>query len=115
MFERGLPTSRTLSKKSVKVPAEPVKLVSETSNEDRDEWMEEWRRMSREVMEFVIYMIHACARRWGQSPAKVYQRLSKQDCISNYLVPHYDILHTQSTDYVVDDIEEYIGEKGSSV
>ena len=71
--------------------------------------------MSREVMEFVIYMIHACARKWRQSPAMVYHRLSQHNCISNYLVPHYDVLHTQGTDYVVLDIEEFIGTRGDAV
>ena len=71
--------------------------------------------MSKEVCEFVIYMIHACARKWGQSPAKVYQKLEKQNCIGDYLVPFYDVLHTQGTAYVVADIEEYITIRGGTV
>jgi hypothetical protein len=65
--------------------------------------------MSKEVLEFVIYMIHACARKWDRSPAMVYQRMSEKNCINGYLVPHYEVLHTQGTDYIVGDIEEYIG------
>lgn len=71
--------------------------------------------MSKEVMEFVIYMIHACARKWGQSPAMVFRMMSQQNCIDNYLVPHYDVLHTQGTDLVVDDIEKFVGFKGDTV
>jgi hypothetical protein len=41
--------------------------------------------------------------------------LQKTGCIDNYLVPHYDILHTQGTDYIVDDIEEYLGIRGVKV
>ena len=67
--------------------------------------------MSKEVMEFVVYMIHACAKKWKQTPAIVFHRLSKADCISNYLVPNYEVLHTQGTEFVVGDIEEFIGEK----
>ncbi len=70
--------------------------------------------MSKEVLEFVVYMIHACAKKWDQSPAMVYRRLSEGNCISSYLVPHYEVLHTQSTDYVVEDIEEYIGLRGGA-
>ena len=65
--------------------------------------------MDKEVFEFVIYMIHACANKWGKSPSVVYKTLKDKNCIDNYLVPHYEILHTQSTDFVVQDIEEYIG------
>ncbi|MBO6300252.1 MAG: DUF3791 domain-containing protein [Lachnospiraceae bacterium] len=71
--------------------------------------------MSKEVLEFVIYMIHACAKKWGQSPSMAYQQMSEGNCINSYLVPHYEVLHTQGTESVVEDIEEYIGIKGGAV
>ncbi|MBR0378056.1 MAG: DUF3791 domain-containing protein [Lachnospiraceae bacterium] len=71
--------------------------------------------MDRESFSFVIYMIHACANRWRKVPSDVYKMLQKTGCIDNYLVPHYDILHTQGTDYIVDDIEEYLGIRGVRV
>ena len=71
--------------------------------------------MSKETLEFVIYMIHACARKWRRSPATVYHTLSEVNCITDYLVPHYEILHTQGTEFVVTDIEEYIGARGVTV
>ena len=71
--------------------------------------------MDRESFSFVIYMIHACANRWRKVPSDVYKMLQKTGCIDTYLVPHYDILHTQGTDYIVDDIEEYLGIRGVKV
>ena len=71
--------------------------------------------MNRESFSFVIYMIHACANRWSKFPSDVYKLLQKTGCIDNYLVPHYDILHTQGTDYIVDDIKEYLGIRGVSI
>lgn len=71
--------------------------------------------MDRESFSFVIYMIHACANRWRKVPSDVYKMLQKTGCIDNYLVPHYDILHTQGTDYIVNDIEEYLGIRGVKV
>lgn len=38
----------------------------------------------------------------------VYYALKQSGCLDHYLVPNYDILHTQSTDYVVEDITEYL-------
>lgn len=70
--------------------------------------------MTKEVFEFVIYMIHACARKWGQSPSVVYKRMQNTGCIENYLVPHYEVLHTQGTSFVVDDIEEYLKMRGDA-
>ncbi len=67
--------------------------------------------MDKNSFSFVIYMIHACANRWKVSPARVYQALKKSGCMDSYLVPFYDVLHTQSTEYVVDDIERYLKER----
>lgn len=70
--------------------------------------------MNKDSMEFVVYMIHACADRWHLTPKQVYQMLEKTDCISQYLVPFYDILHTQGSNYLVDDIQEYLKLRGVS-
>ena len=64
--------------------------------------------MNQESFSFVIYMIHACANKWGKLPSEVYTMLSSVDCINNYLVKHFDIIHTQSTSYVIDDITDYL-------
>ena len=68
--------------------------------------------MDKETFSFVIYMIHACANKWGKLPSEVYYLLSKADCIDKFLVLHFDVLHTQSTCYIVDDIKEYLEVRG---
>ena len=64
--------------------------------------------MFQESFEFVVYMIHACANKWNCLPSFVYRKLKASGCIQEFLVPNYEILHTQSTDFVVRDIEEYL-------
>ena len=71
--------------------------------------------MNKDECEFVIYMIHACANKWGQSPSVVYKKLNESGCISNYLVQHYPILHTQGTECIVEDIEIYLKTHDSKV
>lgn len=71
--------------------------------------------MNKESFSFVIYMIHACANKWLKMPTEVYALLQKTGCIDNYLVPHYDILHTQGTDYIVEDIRQYLGVRGVTI
>ena len=70
--------------------------------------------MDENSFSFAVYMIHACANCWNVAPSRVYQALKKSGCLDRYLIPCYDILHTQSTDYVVQDIEEYLEERGIS-
>ena len=67
--------------------------------------------MDDQCFSFIVYMIHACADRWDMSPARVYQALIRSDCLEHYLIPNYEILHTQSTNYIVHDIEEYLKER----
>ena len=67
--------------------------------------------LSSEIFSFVIYMIHACANRWRKTATQVYFALKQSGCLNHYLIPNYDILHTQSTDFVVKDIEEYLAQK----
>lgn len=71
--------------------------------------------MNTESLSFVVYMIHACAESWGKTPSEVYRLLSGVDCINSYLVPFYDILHTQGTGYIVDDIKEFLRLRGVAV
>ena len=71
--------------------------------------------MNRESFSFVVYMIHACANKWNRRPSDVYRGLQSVGCIDDYLVPHYEILHTQGTDFVVRDIEEYLQTRGVTV
>ena len=71
--------------------------------------------MNKESFSFVVYMIHACANKWDMLPSIVYQKLQSAGCIDHYLVPHYEILHTQGTDFVVNDIEEYLEVRGIAI
>lgn len=71
--------------------------------------------MSKEACSFVIYLIHACAREWGLFPSEVYRKLQGSGCIDHYLVPHYEVLHTLGTGYLVEDIQEYLKLRGVRV
>ncbi len=71
--------------------------------------------MNKESFSFVVYMIHACANKWGMMPSEVYHKLQSTGCIGKYLVPYYDVLHTQATGYIVDDIKEYLKVRGVTI
>ena len=71
--------------------------------------------MNRDSFSFAVYMIHACADKWGMLPSEVYRKMQSVGCIEKYLVPHYEILHTQGTGYIVEDIREYLKIRGIAV
>lgn len=67
---------------------------------------------SREL-EFAIFCIENIASRLHVDAQKVYVALSEQTNILNdYIIPEYEVLHTQSKDYIVDDIMDVMHERG---
>ena len=67
---------------------------------------------SREL-EFAICCIENIAAKLGVSAEKVYDALTeKSDILNDYIIPEYEILHTQGKEYIVDDIIEVMKERG---
>ena len=67
---------------------------------------------SREL-EFEIFCIENIAAKLGVSAEKVYDALTeKSDILNDYIIPEYEILHTQGKEYIVDDIIEVMKERG---
>ena len=52
----------------------------------------------------------------GVNAASVYQAFTeKSDILNGYNVPEYGVLHTQSREYIVDDLLEVMKERGIAV
>lgn len=71
--------------------------------------------MTREIAEFIIYIINEIANCNECSTSRVYQVLDETGCIDNYLTPFYDVLHTMGSESVVDDVLEYVQSKGAVI
>ena len=71
--------------------------------------------MNQDTFEFVIYILHACANKWGLLPSATYKKLKSVDCINDLLVPFYDSMHTQGTQYIVHEVEEYLTARGQAI
>lgn len=65
----------------------------------------------KKELRFSIFMLYSLADKWKISPAKVYKILN----LTNYIIKCYDVLHTQGKEYLVEDITDYVREKGVNV
>lgn len=66
-----------------------------------------------DVLEFAVFYIENIAIRLGKNAEEIYQTLTeKSDILSSYIIPEYEMLHTQSKDYIVDDIISLMEERG---
>lgn len=64
-------------------------------------------------IEFAIFCIENVANRLQINASEVYDMLTEQSQILTfYIIPNYEMLHTQSKDYIVDDIIEVMKETG---
>ncbi len=55
-------------------------------------------------LEFAVFCIENVAEILSAEPEAVYSALLKSGILYDYIVPNYDVLHTQGKDYIVDDI-----------
>ena len=63
--------------------------------------------------EFVIFCIENLAVRLQENAAVVYNQLAKQSRILyDYIIPNYEILHSQGKEYILDDLIEVMQEEG---
>ena len=69
-------------------------------------------KSSREL-EFAVFCIENVAVALGKMSGDVYRALSGNNGILHqYIVPSYDVLHTQGKDYIINDICEVMAERG---
>ena len=67
--------------------------------------------MDKERLSFAVCLINEAAQVWGILPSQVYKRLNSVGYFERYLIPHYDVLHTQGMRYLIDDAEEYLARR----
>ncbi|MGN0164045.1 MAG: DUF3791 domain-containing protein [Candidatus Ornithomonoglobus sp.] len=71
---------------------------------------------SSEELEFVVFCIENVAAKLGVNAELVYKAFTdKSDILNGYIVPECEVLHTQSKEYIVNDIIELMQERGVEV
>ena len=68
--------------------------------------------MDKKILGFTVFLIHSLADDWGRSCSRVYQVLNESGILDDYIVPFYDVLHTQGQQYLVEDITSFAKERG---
>lgn len=68
--------------------------------------------MDKEVLDFVTFCISSLAAHLNLSQRDVYKRLKESGILYGYIVPSYDVLHTFGSRYLMEDLTDYMKEKG---
>lgn len=75
---------------------------------------EEKIKNSREL-EFVVFCIENIAAKLDVDAEQVYSALMEGDILNGYIVPEYEVLHTQSRDYIINDLLDVMRERGVEI
>lgn len=69
--------------------------------------------MNEKILEFTIFCVESLSERLNISAKRVYKILRNDtNILDYYIIPCYEPLHTQSKNYIVDDLIEVLKEKG---
>ena len=67
-------------------------------------------------LEFAIFCIENLAKRFHTDGKTMYNLLAEQsDILNEYIVPEYEVLHTQDKEYILDELSEIMAERGVRV
>ena len=61
---------------------------------------------------FVVFLINHLADKLNESVSSIYKKLKSVNAISDYIIPFYDVLHTQGAEYLMEDLQEYARLRG---
>lgn len=67
---------------------------------------------NKKELQFSIFLIHNLAEHWKKTPSDVYNILNQTHILDDYIFVCYDTLHTLGAEYLVDDITDFVKEKG---
>ena len=65
------------------------------------------------ALEFAVFCIENVAKKLEVDGTAAYDMLAVQtDILQNYIIPCYDVLHTQGKEYIVNDLIDMLKAKG---
>ncbi|MBD8957625.1 MULTISPECIES: DUF3791 domain-containing protein [Holdemanella] len=71
--------------------------------------------LEKKELTFVVFILHALGQHWNMTTPEVYDILNSTGILDDYIIKCYDVLHTLGKEYLVEDITEFVREKGIDV
>ena len=71
--------------------------------------------LEKKELTFVVFVLHALGQHWNMTTPEVYEILDSTGILDDYIIKCYDVLHTLGKEYLVEDITDFVREKGIDV
>lgn len=69
--------------------------------------------MNTEQLDFITFCVGSLADALHKSASQIYGAMRSSGVLNDYILPCYDVLHTFSKEYIVEDLTEILKEKGA--
>ena len=70
--------------------------------------------MTKDHLYFITFCVGNLSEALHKSPLQVYNALRSSGALNDYIIPCYDVLHTFSKEYIVEDLKEVLKQRGYS-
>ena len=67
--------------------------------------------MGDKQIEYSVFCIENVARKLGKTGSEVFRILNSSGLLHSYIIPSYEALHTQSKQFIVDEIISVLKER----
>lgn len=71
--------------------------------------------LKKKELTFVVFILYALGEHWNMTTPEVYDILNSTGILDDYIIKCYDVLHALGKEYLVEDITEFVREKGIDV
>ena len=71
--------------------------------------------LEKKELTFVVFILHALGQHWNMTTPEVYDISNSTGILDDYIIKFYDVLHTLGKENLVEDITEFVREKGIDV
>lgn len=68
--------------------------------------------MKKDDLNFTIYCVGIVAESLGRDEREIYQLMQKGNIIMGYIVPCFDVLHSFSREYIIENLTQLMKKKG---
>ncbi len=69
--------------------------------------------MKQEHLEFITFCVGSLADALNMSASRVFKALRSSGVLNGYILPCYDVLHTFSKEYLVNELTEILKERNA--
>ena len=71
--------------------------------------------LEKKELTFVVFILYALGQHWNMTTPEVYDILNSTGILDDYIIKCYYVLNTLGKEYLVEDITEFVREKGIDV